>query len=425
MIIEAGGRKYAAGLFWRDRRGPVGLLRDGLESAWSLGGGGWYVHVGGRTGFAEGPPEGPQAPGAAPSLAAALTEHIGSKAWMALVEGAGDRYALLKAGDGGMLADGETVYTDRAEAVAAFEAAREVGWPVYATRGLVGRAVDLDVETLEPSTDMMMRRTPLAGWRPRRLAGTAALAAAAAGGVAAYVFKDEIWLRWAGPEETAEAAEEEQAERTVVAAIDAGRLVDGCRAALALRPAALPGWETVEARCEASLSDPGLQAARPEMIDRPALVARWRLEAAHVRAAPVWRRVAERHLADGWYAAGVNAGDAWAAQPLPPVLFAVPEEWRPRGFLAFREAVDAVFGVGGAGLEYGVSEAGGGRSVSIRTALPAARIGVLVGRIADLEVTSLSRGGVGGWLVEGRQTAPALFLESRFKALTGEEIDAG
>ena len=205
-------------------------------------------------------------------------------------------------------------------------------------------------------------------------------------------------------------------------AIDAVRLVEGCRAGLAAQPPALPGWELTAVRCEASLSDPGLRAARPEMADRPAIVARWRLEAPH--AAAPWRRLAEEHLSGRWHAAGVNAADAWAAQPLPPVLVPVPEDLAMRGFVAFREAVDTVFGPRAAALEYAAA-AGGGRAVSLRTALPMARIAALAGRIGDMEVTSLSRSGDGGWVLEGRQTTPVRLVESRFEALTGETVDAG
>ena len=277
---------------------------------------------------------------------------------MALVEGLEGRFALLKAGDGGMLADGESLYADREEAIGAFEAARDVGWPVYATRGLVEGAVDLDVETLSPSRGMAMRRAPLAGWSARRAAGAGVVVAAAAGGVGAHVFSDEIWRWFVGPEEVAE--EEVEAERTVSAAIDGARLVEGCRAALAARPPALAGWELIEVICEASLSDPGLQAQRPEMIDRPALVVRWRLDPAHAPASAVWRRVAEGQLAEGWYAAGVNAADAWATQPLPPVLALVPQGFGSGGFLAFRAAVDRVFGAGWGGARVRVGRAGRG-----------------------------------------------------------------
>ena len=423
MIVEAGGRQYVAGLFWRDRSTPASLFWNGIRGEDRRRGIHWYVHWRGQTGFAEGPLDGPGAPGGVPSLAAALSEHIGTESWMALVEGLEGRFALLKAGDGGMLADGESLYADREEAIGAFEAARDVGWPVYATRGLVEGAVDLDVETLSPSRGMAMRRAPLAGWSARRAAGVGVVAAAAAGAVGAYVFSDEIWRWFVGPEEVAE--EEVEAERTVSAAIDGARLVEGCRAALAARPPALAGWELFEVICEASLSDPGLQAQRPEMIDRPAVVVRWRLDPVHAPASAVWRRVAEGHLADGWYAAGVNAADAWATQPLPPVLALVPQGFGSGGFLAFRAAVDRVFGAGGAALEFGSSGPGGGRSVSIRTKLPAARVADLVGRIGDMEVMSLSRSGGGGWVLHGRQATPARLLESRFEVLTGEKVDAG
>ena len=423
MIVKAGGRGYVAGLFWQQRRRSVELFLDGLKGETRPGGKPWYVHWRGQTGFVDGPLSGSEAPGGLPCLGAALSEHIGSGGWMALVEGEGGRFAVLKAVDGAMLADGETVYTNRGEAVAAFEAAREVGWPVYATRGLVEDAVDLDVETLEPSLEMAMRAAPLADWTRRRSIGLGALAATVASALGVYGNREALWRWYDGPEEVGEVEEEPAEEVFVTAAVDGVRLVEGCRAALEARSMAVPGWERLEVRCEARLSDPGVKAQRPGLAERPVVVVRWRLE--EPEAAAAWRRVAEAHLSGRWNAMSVNAVDAWAVEPLPPVLVLVTDGTVSRGFLGFREAVDRVWGARAEALEYGPAGPYGSRSVSIRTGMPVGWIGELVGRVGDLELMALSQPGDGGWVVEGRQRVPVRLSESQFEALTGEESHEG
>ena len=423
MIVKAGGRGYVAGLFWQERRRAVELLWEGLRGATRPGGTPWYVHWRGQTGFVDGPLTGAEAPGGLPCLGAALLEHIGSQGWMALVEGEGDRFAVLKAVDGAMLADGETVYGDRGEAIAAFESAREVGWPVYATRGLVGEAVDLDVESLDPSPAMVMRAAPLADWTRRRSIGLGALAATVASALGLYGNREALWRWYEGPEEVAEVEEAPAEEVYVTAAVDGVRLVEGCRGALEGRSMAVPGWVRVEVRCEARLSDPGVKAQRPGLVDRPVVLVRWRLE--EPEAAAAWRRVAEAHLGGRWNAMSVNAVDAWAVEPLPPVLVLVAEGAASRGFLGFREAVDRVWGARAEALEYGPAGLYESRSVSIRTGMPVGWIGELVGRVDDLELMALSQPGDGGWVVEGRQTVPVRLLESQFEALTGEATHEG
>ncbi|MDE0407755.1 MAG: hypothetical protein OXN81_07825, partial [Alphaproteobacteria bacterium] len=121
-VIVIGGRRYAAGLYWLERGGARATVRTARRL-----GRPWCVHAGERTGFAAdigspaGPgleglgPEGP-GPEGLPALALALSEHIGGAFWMALVaddaaEGGGEgRWALVKARDGAVLADGDEVF---------------------------------------------------------------------------------------------------------------------------------------------------------------------------------------------------------------------------------------------------------------------------------------------------------------------------
>ena len=161
--VTVGGRAYAAGLYWLERRSAGATARTARRL-----GRPFYVHHGERTGFATGGsgaerpdpaslnlvgsgpggpgpeglgPEGPD-PAGLPALALALLAHLDGAFWMALVEdGGGARFALVKARDGAVLADGDEVFDGREAAVAAFERSRPLGWALHATPG-VGAALE-------------------------------------------------------------------------------------------------------------------------------------------------------------------------------------------------------------------------------------------------------------------------------------------
>ena len=436
-VIVVGGVRYAAGLYWLGRGGPRATARTARRLARP-----WYVHADDRTGFAAG--GGAESPGVAgepdpepavpdpggdrlagvPALALALREAIPDAFWMALVEGAGEdggeRYALVKARDGAVLADGDEAFADRAAALAAFERARALGWSLHATAELAGvldpagsEVAALDGAALGEAASragaaIALERAVTGRGPDRRVLlgaiGLAVLIAVAA----AWLGRDALvaWLAAPVPVPAALGP-----EPTAGVAVDAEALIGGCRRALMEHPPFLPGWLTEGIACAARFADPELTALRPELAGRPVLLVRWRLRRGHAEA--MQRRLAEAHLAN-WHAAAVADGRAWAAMPLDPVL-RIADGPAP-AFLALRRAVDLAFGARGAGVGY-ARGAGGGWTVGIQDRGPLDRLAPLAGGIAGLEVTALARAGAGGWRLEGRLMAPETLTLARLRAL--------
>ncbi len=432
--VVVGGRAYAAGLYWLGREGARANARTARRLNRP-----WCVHHGGRTGFAaDDPADGPDVPGPAgrPALAAALLEHIDGGFWMALVEGGADpsggpgggegRYALVKARDGTVLADGDEVFDDRGAALAAFERARGLGWTLHATPGLLddldGDAAPLDPAALDKTASgmgtaiVLVRAAPSGGrMRVPRTAPIGLAALVVAGGL--WLTRDALvaWLAPAAPAPAPAAP----AEAEVSVTVDPGALIAACRRALIGNPPFLPGWRIERIECAARFADDELSGLRPELAGRPVLLARWRLAPGHAEA--VQRRVAERHLG-GWHAATVADGRAWALAPLGPVLRV--SETAPPALLDLRRSVDRAFGTGGARIGY-ARGAGGGWSVRIDDPGPLPRLARLAGGIAGLELTALSRGETGGWRLAGRPAAPVTLPASRLRALGVAVGDAG
>ena len=457
-VITVGGRAYAAGLYWLARGGPRATARTARRL-----GRPWCVHDGERTGFAAddggGRPEdtdrsGPGHEGHGPAgrgpeglkreavaaLALALKAHVESEFWMALVGGHGEngagRYALVKARGGAVLADGDEAFDDRAAALAAFERARDLGWALFATPGLAAEftgsgseVAALDVAALNEAADAAGSSIVLApaaqGRGGLRLLPIALGVAALAAGTAWFEREAlHAWLAGPAPEPAALAP---GPEPTVAVAVDGAALIAACRKALIDNPPWLPAWRIEGIACAARFDDPAVSALRPELAGRPVLLVRWRL-AAGDRATPwsgeaLQRRLAEAHLGR-WYAAQVADGRAWAAVPLGPVLRIADSGAPP--FLALRRAVDRVFGASGSGVGY-ARDAEGTWSVRIDDPGPLGRLGPMVGGIAGLEITKLSRGedtragdtraGAARWRLEARPAAPETVAASRLAAL--------
>ena len=450
-VIAVGGRPYAAGLYWLERRGARATARTARRLARP-----WCVHHGERTGFvgagaADGSPEGPGpadpgsegigpeglgpeglgpeglGPEGLPALALALLAHLGDGFWMALVEGRADsdggppRYGLVKARGGAVLADGDEVFDDRAAALAAFERARGLGWALHATPGLIEDLEDSGPEAavLDPAAlgdaaaragtaIELVRALPASGggFRPLHAAlGAAAIVAA----LGSWLGRDAL-LELIEEAEIPAAPVAEAPDPEVAVAVDGAALAAACRRALAERPPFLPGWEIEGIACSARFGDAELAALRPELSGKPVLLVRWGLAAGHAEA--IARRLAERHLS-GWHAGAVVEGRAWAAAPLGPVLRVVNAP--APSFLELREAVDRAFGAGGARLGY-VRDAGGAWTLRIEAAGPLAGLGSAAGGIAGLEVTGLSRRG-DGWRIDARPAAPETVRASRLGAL--------
>jgi hypothetical protein len=434
--IVVGGRVYAAGLYWLGREGARATARTARRLNRP-----WCVHHGGRTGFAaDDAGQGPEGlnPAGQPALAAALLEHIGDGFWMALVEGEADssggpgggdgRYALVKARDGAVLADGDEVFDDRAAALAAFGRARNLGWSLHATPGLrdeldgKGEVSPLDPAALDATASGMsaaialVRAAPSAGRTrvPRAaLIGIAALAAA----VAVWLLRDAL-VAWFAPPPPAPAPAASLAEPEIGVAVDTAALIAACRRALVENPPFMPGWRIERIACAARFADAEIVAAVPGLAGRAVLLVRWRLAPGHSGA--VQRRVAEAHLARR-HAAAVADGRAWAAAPLGPVLREA--DGPGPGFLALRRDVDRRFGARGARLGY-ARDADGGWRIAIEDPGPLPRLAALAGGIGGLEVTRLSRGAEGGWRLEARPLAPERMTASRLHAL-GAAAGAG
>ena len=414
-VIAVGGRCYAAGLYWLERKRAAATA----QAARRLGRP-WYVNYGERTGFAD--DGGAESREGLPALALGLLELIDGAFWMALVEGdAADgqaRYALVKARDGAVLADGDEAFEDRAAAVAAFERARTLGWALHATPGFRAELGESAITPIDPAAlDETAARlgadielgsaAPSAGRRRAPVAAVVGVAALAAA-IAVWLQRDAL-LSWLAP--SAPVPAPVAPEQSVAVSVDGAALIAACRQALLENPPFLPAWRIERIECAARFADDELSGLRPELAERPVLLARWRLASGHAEA--VQRRVAERHLGR-WHAAMVADGRAWALVPLAPVLRV--SETAPPALLDLRRAVDRAFGSGGARIGY-ARGADGGWSVRIDDPGPLLRLARLAGGIEGLELTALSQGADGGWRLAGRPAAPVTVAASQLEAM--------
>ena len=342
---------------------------------------------------------------------------------MALVEDdGGGTFALVKARDGAVLADGDEVFGDREAALAAFGRARDLGWALHATPGAgaslegFGRDIEpLDADALGAAAGRAGAAIALTGTAPARGAtrrrGILALGIAGVSVIGALWLARDALLGWLVEPDPAPVEVAAQPEPEVSVSVDGAALIAACRQALIENPPFLPAWEIARIACHARFADPELAALRPELAGRPVLLVRWTRANGHAEA--IARRLAESHLARR-HAASVADGRAWAAVPLGPVLRTGAPEAPP--FLDLRAAVDRAFGTGGARVAY-VLDGAGTWTVRIEEAGPLSRLGPVAGGIAGLEVVALSRGGTGRWRLEARPVAPRTMTVSQFRAL--------
>ncbi len=428
-VLTVGGRRFAAGLYWLERKGAASVARNARAFKRP-----WHVHWGEQTGYAADE----ESPKDCPSLAASLQARIAAPTWMALVEVDDGRLALVKARDGAFLADGDEVFADREAALAAFERARgktesstvpvsstvpessSVGWALHATPGLVKDAgaerspvSEIDPASLADDPGMRLAAAPLSTLGLPKVGRFLALAVMVAGGAFVWTQRGTIWDLIAGPEEAAE-AEQAPVEPPVTAILDAGALLAGCRQALMAYPPYLPAWRTERISCEGRFADIALIGVRPELEDRAVLTVRWRLGSG--RPEPLHRRIAETHLS-GWYAASVTGDRAWAVAPLAPVLqrFEVGGEHHgaPPSLLDFREAVDRHFGARGTRIEYPMQ--GDGIELRVTTGRVPFRLADAIAAVPGLELVRLIRDSAGEWRLEGRRVSPVSMPRERFE----------
>ena len=404
-VLTVKGRRFAAGLYWMERGGAASVAKNARAF-----GRPWHVHWGGQTGYAADEED----PSGCPSLAASLHAHIDAPFWMALAEADDGRFALVKARDGAILADGDEVFPDRTSALEAFERVRDVGWALHAMPDLVdGDAAGIDPAALADDPAMRLAAAPLSRVSLPQAGRFLALAAAVAVVAVLWTQRDALWRLVAGPETVAE-AEQIPVDPPVTASLDSRALIAGCRQALVEHPPWMPAWRTESISCEGRFADPSLIAARPELEGRAVLVVRWRLETG--RSEPLHRRIAEARLSD-WYAASVIGAAAWAVVPLEPVLRLHQgvslSNAGPPSLLEFRDAVDRRFGARGTSIEYPV-QGGDGIEVRIATRRPPARLAGAVEGVPGLELVRLAQNAAGEWRLEGRRVSPVAMPRSRF-----------
>ena len=404
-ILAIEDQRFAAGLFWLDRGGVLASAANARKF-----GRPWIVHWGGQTGHAAAEESaGGETPDGLPALAPALLRHIKEDSWMALVaDDAAARYALVKARDGAILADGDEVFADRGSALAAFERARPVGWSLYATPGLVEGAVEIDAAAFAVEPEMVLKPALLARFTAGKVAAAAMVAVGLFGAGLGWTYWDVIERLVVGPPAPVVAV---APEPRVSAAVDSVVLIEACRRVLRERPPYLAAWEIEWLSCAARFADGLLTAERPEVTGHAVLAVRWRLKAGH--AEPLHRQIAERHLSD-WYWAQVRGGRAWGMLLLGPVL--TTETLPAPPFLAFRRAVDRRFGVDGANVKYARAQEGTW-TVRIQSRGALGPIAAAAAEIGGLEIVELVRTEEGGWRLEGRPVAPLSMLETRFEEL--------
>ncbi len=411
-----GGRRFAAGLYWLERTGGARHVRNARRFSRPF-----FIHLDAQTGYADGGGD----PADTPSLAAALQAHIGSDFWMALMEGDDGRIALIKVRDGAILADGDELFEDRADALAAFDRARDIGWTLHASPELCAEtACPERVNAIDPAAigvrdSMLLAPVPFARLHRRHAATALCLAAAGAAALAAWQNRDTLLALVAGAAPAVERAA--APEPSVPATIDSAALIAACRQALVRRPPYLPAWRTSLVSCDARFAEQALIAVRPELSGRAVLLARWRLESG--LSEPLHRRIAERHLSR-WYAASVTGDHAWAVAPLVPVLRAWQEP--ARSTIAFRRDVDRGFGARGARIAWQAAPgtSGAAEIVAIATVRPLKDIARLAADIPDLEITRIFHAEEGHWRLTARPAAPAAMPRSRFKMLARRSANA-
>ena len=410
-VLAIGGRRFAAGLYWLERGSAASVARNARAF-----GRPWHVHWGGQTGYAADEED----PGGCPSLAASLQKHVGAPAWMALLEAADGRLALVKARDGAILADGDEVFPDRASALEAFERSLGAPWALHAMAGLIEAEVpggspvaEIDPGALADEPAMRLKPAPLARLDLPKVGRFAALAAAVAGAALVWTQRDALWRLVAGPPTVAE-TEQVPVEPPVTVALDTEALIAGCLKALGEHPPYLPAWRTERIVCEGRFADGALIGVRPELEDRAVLLVHWRLESGYSE--PVHRRIAEAHLS-GWYAASVTGGRAWAAVPLTPVVRL--SDAVPPSLLGFREAVDRRLGTRADRIDYAQGSSDG-IEVRIATRRPPARLAGAVAGVPGLELVRLARDAAGEWRLEGRRVSPVSMPRSRYEQLAGQ-----
>ena len=144
-VLTFNKRSFAVGLHWLERGNKAAVVAHAVSADRP-----YFVHWEKQTGYLSGEPD---SPAGLPCLSLALLRVVEDESFMALVQSDEGFYALVKVGGRAVQADGEEVFTERDEAVKAFEKAREMGYKPYATPGLVEQAKVIDIKAVRGESD--------------------------------------------------------------------------------------------------------------------------------------------------------------------------------------------------------------------------------------------------------------------------------
>ena len=414
-VLSVGGRKMAAGLEWE-----AGSTRMQVRQALAESGRSHMVQVDTQIGLAadEGNPKG------AVPLAGALRKVCQGDSWLALVaDDGGERFALVRQVNGKLLADGDRVYEGRQEAVGAFGEvrarieARQAGGEFLATPGLFsdGAGVEvLEVGTLAGAAKGLptVRRAGGGANGSQRgqwiLIGVLVLVAGFGGG---WYFEKEIReLVYGKPKPSPKV-------RIVAAATDTGALLEGCAAAMGRNLLHLGGWQATEVDCYARFSHGQILGVVPELRNRPALLAVWKLGPG--LEAPAHRRLAERALGggSGWDAYQVSEKTVWAVSALPPVI---REYRKPPLYREWREALERAFALRGVQIEHRKvpGAPGGTAGVVLVSHHSLAALKAMAEAVPGLEFVRVTAKQA-GWTVLARKEEAERLAEPVFERLKG------
>ena len=378
VLLEVGGRTYAAGLVWllpgagaRRRRWTLTQAREVHAR--------WYAEREDQTGFWTGPEPAAES-GPVRSLAHEVAESIdteGQGTWQALLDCGDERYAIVRGRGDGILATGDMVVEGREAALEEFES--EGDWAaVYASAGLVEGARLLKLAVVEKPC--VLRGVPFgrAVVRRRLLAVVALAVVVGVLGVSGY-FAWEWYEGWTREDVVTGPT---HVEEVINEGVDIAAFLEGCEAARGSVPAMPPMWKSTYFECHAQAKEVDEVSA---WLEKGVWFGRWRMRSGGNAA--VARRLAVARLEE-WDAGAVLLATAWGGVGVDVVM----KRWEGEqpSPVEFRRAVDRSVGtLGDVTYESNTD----GFVAVLRTRYPIGVIRERLGALGWLSLSSLVREG--------------------------------
>ena len=411
-VLWIGEQRFAAGFRWQN--GHVEGRAAG-RAAREVGAS-WMAHVAGQTGFLDDA----EGPGGTRPLAGVLSVLLrgrsdGTETWVAFVEedgneGAERRVAVVRRGDGLLLADGDAVFASAQEAAEAVGQAALEHALVAVTPGLAEMfpgAMRIEVEAIrDASREVDLLAAVRSGRVSRKqVAWIGAFVAVTAAGLWGWNEREAIAIRFG-------LAEEEKERPRVDVEIASNRFLAHCRDEIERRELGLVGFDRIAVLCHAQYKSEKKIGAPKRLNGRPVLEVKWQLR----KPLPprVYVGLAETRL-ERWFWAGVHDdGNAVGIMPLPQVLVLSEGAKRPR-HPVFRQRIDQLLALRGFRIEYTAQKK---VEVVLETERPLEEAVALVSAIEGIEVVSVAFE-AGRWRFEARRRRAQSMFEDKFETITG------